>query len=114
MLVLRHLTMRYWSQRRTAAPLKPIPTETAVKRVSVLDRPRRREAALRAIDSRRSRYRESVFSLPVLSRLYLAARKDTTPSEARMPKASNVPMSTLIRGELFAPIEKTTRTAPTA
>jgi hypothetical protein len=44
-LVLRHLTMRYWSQRRTAAPLKPIPTETAVKRVSVLDRPRRREAA---------------------------------------------------------------------
>jgi hypothetical protein len=41
-LVLRHLTMRYWSQRRTAAPLKPIPTETAVKRVSVLDRPRRR------------------------------------------------------------------------
>jgi hypothetical protein len=44
-LVLRHLTMRYWSQRRTAAPLKPIPTETAVKRVSVLDRPGRREAA---------------------------------------------------------------------
>jgi hypothetical protein len=36
-LVLRHLTMRCWSQRRTAAHLKPIPTETAVKRVSVLD-----------------------------------------------------------------------------
>jgi hypothetical protein len=46
-LVLRHLTMRYWSQRRTAAPLKAIPTETAVKRVSVLDRPGRREAASR-------------------------------------------------------------------
>ena len=40
MLVLRHLTMRCWSQRRTAAPLKPIPTETAVKRVSVLDQTR--------------------------------------------------------------------------
>jgi hypothetical protein len=36
-LVLGHLTLRCWSQRRTAAPLKPIPTETAVKRVSVLD-----------------------------------------------------------------------------
>ena len=38
--------MRYWSQRRTAAPLKPIPTEAAVKRVSVLERPLRREAAI--------------------------------------------------------------------
>jgi hypothetical protein len=44
-LVLRHLTMRYWPQWRTAAPLKRIPTETAVKRVSVLDRPGQREAA---------------------------------------------------------------------
>jgi hypothetical protein len=31
--------MRCWSQRRTAAPFEPIPTETVVKRLSVL-RPR--------------------------------------------------------------------------
>ena len=29
-----------------------------------------------------------------------------------MPKASNVPMSTLIRGELFAPIEKNHTNSP--
>jgi hypothetical protein len=32
-LVLRLLTLRCWSQRRTAAPVEPIPTETAVKRL---------------------------------------------------------------------------------
>jgi hypothetical protein len=50
-LVLRHLTMRCWSQRRTAAPFEPIPTETVVKRLSV---PRPRCAAAKVLPRRMS------------------------------------------------------------
>jgi hypothetical protein len=71
-LVLRLLTMRL-SQRKTAAPFKPIPTGTAVKQLSApnppmprlfLDRPRRREAASRHLIRRRHRRLDPVSSYP--------------------------------------------------